>query len=102
MSNEEKIEIYSNSCIIQSKKEIVLKEEADNWGILYNPDTDFSFGINPVSVFIWKQMKIKQTVKELAKKVNESFTNVPEDVEEQVIEFIKKLLKKDLATIESE
>jgi SynChlorMet cassette protein ScmD len=100
MANEVGFEIGSSS-IIQAKHEVVLQEETDNWGILYNPDTDFSFGINPVSVFIWKQMKNKHSVKELVAKVRENCTNVPGEVEEHVIRFIKKLLEKDLATIDT-
>jgi hypothetical protein len=47
-------------------------------------------------------MKVKHSVKTLVKKVNENCKNVPEEVEEQVIKFIKKLLEKDLATLETE
>jgi len=98
MSNEDEIEINRES-IILAEPGIVLKEESDHWGLLHNPDNDYSFGINPVSVYIWKQLKSKQTVKELVNKVRIHFTNVAEEVEEDVIEFIKKLLDKGLATL---
>lgn len=100
MTNEKGNKIDSGSLII-AKPGIVLQEEADKWGILYNPETDISFGINPVSVFIWKQMENKHTVKELATKVTENCSNVPGNVEEHVVEFIKKLLDKELATVET-
>lgn len=89
------------SSLIMAKPGILLQEEADNWGILYNSETDFSFGINPVSVFIWKQMKNKTTVDELSIKVRKNCTGVPGEVEKHIIQFIEKLLEKDLASLEN-
>lgn len=100
MASDKEFKINKSSLIV-AKPEILLQEEADNWGILYNPETDFSFGINPVSVFIWRQMKSKHTVNDLVSKVRENCTNVPEEIEEHVVQFIEKLLEKDLATLES-
>jgi SynChlorMet cassette protein ScmD len=100
MTDDNGIEV-NNSSLIIAKTEIVLQEESDNWGILYNPENDFSFGINPVSVFIWNQLKKKHTIEELVNKVRENCTNVPGDVEEHVIQFIKQLLEKGLATLET-
>jgi hypothetical protein len=33
---------------------IVLREEFDDWAILFDPDTGNAFGLNPTGVFIWK------------------------------------------------
>lgn len=100
MPDEKKITIKSDSFIL-AKPGITLQEEADNWGILHNPGTDFSYGINPVSVFIWKQLKSKHTVEELVNKVHENCTNVPDEVEKHVTMFIETLLEKGLATQET-
>lgn len=100
MASEKEIKIDGSS-LVTAKPGIVLQEEADNWGILYNPDTDISFGINPVSVFIWKQMAKKRTVEELVNMVHENCANVPGEVEEHVVQFIKKLLEKDIASLEA-
>jgi len=100
MMNEKKIGINSNSVIV-AKPGIVLEVETDNWGILFNPETDFSFGINPVSVFIWKQMETGHRLQDLVKKVVENCTNVPDGVEEDVTQFIETLLEKELAIMES-
>jgi len=100
MADEKKITIKNDSLIL-AKPGITLQEEADNWGILHNPDTDFSFGINPVSVFIWKQLKSKHTIKQLVNKVRENCANVPDEVEADVIFFVEKLLGKGLATQET-
>lgn len=100
MADEQGITIDSSSLITPGPG-IVLQEEADNWGILYNPKTDFSFGINPVSVFIWRQLVNKPSLKELVAKVNENCTDVPSGVETHVEKFIKALLTKKLVTLEN-
>ena len=35
---------------------LVLREEFDDWAVLFDPDTGDSFGLNPVSVFIFKRL----------------------------------------------
>jgi hypothetical protein len=37
-----------------AKSVVVLREEFDEWAVLYNPDTADAVGINPVGVAIWK------------------------------------------------
>ncbi len=82
---------------ILAKPGITLQEEGDNWGILYNPEKDFSFSINPVSVFIWKQLKQKQTIKQIAEHVHANCTDVPGEVGEHVTQFVKQLVENGLA-----
>ena len=35
---------------------VVLREEFDDWAILFNPDSANAVGINPVGVAVWKLM----------------------------------------------
>ena len=35
---------------------VVLREEFDDWAVLFNPDTADALGINPVGVAVWKRM----------------------------------------------
>jgi SynChlorMet cassette protein ScmD len=100
MTDKDEINITADSVIL-AKPGIVLQEEADNWGILYNPDNDISFGINPVSVFIWKQIKSERTLKELVTTVYENCTDVSAEVEADIVKFIEELLGKGLATLEN-
>ena len=37
---------------------IVLREEFDDWAILFDPDTGSAVGINPVGVAIWKVLDV--------------------------------------------
>ena len=33
---------------------VVLREEFDDWAILFDPDTGNAFGLNPTGVYLWK------------------------------------------------
>ena len=33
---------------------VVLREEFDDWAVLFDPDTGNAFGLSPVGVFVWK------------------------------------------------
>ena len=35
---------------------VVLREEFDDWAILFNPDTAEATAINPTGVLVWKHM----------------------------------------------
>jgi len=92
---------FKNNSIIIPKQGITLQEEPDNWGFLYDPQNDFSFGVNPVSIYIWKQLEQKMTFKELTGKVKAHFSNVPDEIETDIITFLTALVENGLASIES-
>jgi SynChlorMet cassette protein ScmD len=70
---------------------IVLREEFDDWAILFDPDSGDGFGLNPVSVFIWKRLDGKHTVKSIVSELIDDCKDVPGDVEMHVNEFIQDL-----------
>ena len=41
--------------------DVVLREEFDDWAILFNPDTGRGFGLNPTGVYLWKIFDGKST-----------------------------------------
>ncbi len=67
---------------------IVLREEFDNWAILFDPDTGHTFGLNPIGVLVWKHLDGRHTVGEIADKVREATDESPPDVAAHVVEFI--------------
>jgi SynChlorMet cassette protein ScmD len=69
----------------------VLREEFDDWAVLFNPDTAQAFGTNPVGVFIWKMMDGKKSVEEIAAAVKEHFGEVPESAASEVGTFVDQL-----------
>ena len=72
---------------------VVLREEFDDWAVLFNPDTAGAMGINPVGVTVWKLMNGERDLKEITAHVKEEFYDVPETVDEELTEFVGNLAK---------
>jgi len=70
---------------------VVLREEFDDWAVLFNPDTAGAVGINPVGVAIWKLMNGERNLEEIAAHVKDEFYDVPETVNEEVTDFVGNL-----------
>ena len=73
---------------------IVLREEFDDWAILFDPDTGDGFGLNPISVFIWKHLDGKHTAQDILRELHEACEDVPENAEQEIEDFIKELEEK--------
>lgn len=79
---------------------VVLREEFDDWAILFNPDTGDAFGLNPVSVFIWKQLDGKNFINDILEKLRKVCRNVPDDADKYVKIFVDGLTEKGMAGYE--
>ncbi len=79
---------------------IVLREEFDDWAILFDPDTGNAFGLNPTGVFIWKLLDGKHNTDDIVNKLREEADDVPEDAGEHAREFIAALEKQGLVGYE--
>ena len=75
----------------QANPVAVLREEADDWAILFNPDTNDAFGINPVGVAIWKAIDGRRDAAGIADAAREQFDDVPDTYRDDVLDFIRKL-----------
>ena len=73
---------------------IVLREEFDDWAILFDPDTGDGCGLNPVSVFIWKRLDGKHTAQDILRELHENCEDVPENAEQEIKDFIQELEEK--------
>lgn len=76
---------------------IVLREEFDDWAILFDPDSGDALGLNPVGVFIWKLLDGSHTMEDILKKLRENCENVPEEIEDHLKDFIQSLVERGLA-----
>lgn len=79
---------------------VVLREEFDDWAILFDPDTGHAFGLNPIGVFVWRRLDGRHTVADIVAELKEHCREVPEEAAEHVREFIDQLLKNGLAGYE--
>jgi SynChlorMet cassette protein ScmD len=79
---------------------IVLREEFDDWAILFDPDTGNAFGLNPTGVFIWKLLDGKHGVEDIVKGLRDEADDVPEQAADHVREFIQSLEQQGLVGYE--
>lgn len=73
---------------------VVLREEFDDWAVLFNPDTADAIGTNPVGVAVWKQMDGKRDIDEIVSEIKNSFEECPATVSQEISDFIAKLVEK--------
>lgn len=77
---------------------IVFREEADNWAMLFDPDTGEAFGLNPTSSFIWKNLNGKTSIGEIVNKLEKACRgSIPDGASQEIADFIKDLVSKKLA-----
>jgi len=69
----------------------VLREEFDDWAVLFNPDTAEAVGINPVGVAIWKELNGQFTLNDITAKIQVQFANVPGSAPQEIADFITDL-----------
>jgi len=71
--------------------DIVFREEFDNWGVLFDPETGNAVALDPVAVFYWKHLDGSSDRTELLTALKQECDDVPEDAPEHLDEFIKQL-----------
>jgi SynChlorMet cassette protein ScmD len=79
---------------------IVLREEFDDWAILFDPDTGNAFGLNPTGVFIWKLLDGKHNTDDIVNRLRDEADDVPDDASEQARQFIVSLEQQGLVGYE--
>lgn len=70
---------------------VVLREEFDDWAILFNPDTVDAVGTNPVGVAVWKRMDGTRCLEEIVLEITSSFEDAPETAINEITAFVDKL-----------
>ena len=71
---------------------IVLREEFDDWALLFDPDSNVAFGVNPVGVLIWKQLDSKHNLGDIVSALRENCDDVSDNVETDVENFLNSLI----------
>ncbi len=73
---------------------VVLREEFDDWAILFNPDTADAVVTNPVGVVVWKLMDGRHSPEEILAEVRDRFADVPDAAHDHVTAFIEELVER--------
>lgn len=79
---------------------VVLREEFDDWAVLFNPDTADAVGINPVGVSVWKMLDGKHDLYDIVDNVRQEFDDVPAAADVELGAFIDDLVTKGFAGFE--
>jgi hypothetical protein len=73
--------------------DVVLREEDEDGGLLYNPDTNQVKVVNTSGLFIWKQFKEVNTSDKVAEAVLKNFEDATiEVVQTDLAEFLQDML----------
>jgi len=81
---------------LEANPVVVLREEADNWAVLFDPETGAGFGLNPVGVFVWKHLDGRHSKNDIMEAMKRRFLEVPEDARAHMEELIQLLEDKGL------
>ncbi len=73
---------------------IVLREEFDDWAILFNPETAEAVGVNPTGVTVWKLIDGEKCLEEIVQKIEQGFRDVPDTVVKEVTTFVDDLARR--------
>jgi SynChlorMet cassette protein ScmD len=76
---------------------VVLREEFDDWAVLFDPDTGHAFGLNPTGVYLWKLLDGRHTLDALLQKIRAHADDVSEDVSGHIAAFVDALVAEGLA-----
>lgn len=79
---------------------VVLREEFDDWAVLFNPDTADAVGTNPVGVAVWKRMDGKRSIEEIVSEIKNSFEDTSDAVSKEVVAFVNRLAENGFAGLE--
>lgn len=69
-----------------------LHEQNDDWAVLFDADTYKSITLNPVGVFIWKQLNGIDSVHDIIRKLQDNYEGFHGSEEQYVMEFIEQLV----------
>ncbi len=78
---------------VVANADVVLREETDDWAVLFHPDTAAALGVSPVGVAIWRRLDGRRGISDLAEALGEEFDEIPDTVEEEVAEFLDRLVE---------
>jgi SynChlorMet cassette protein ScmD len=81
---------------------VVLREEFDDWAVLFNPDTADAVGTNPVGVAVWKRMNGNRSLADIVSEIQNDFKDTPDTVFNEITAFIDRLAIHGFAGLELE
>lgn len=78
---------------------IVFRKEFDGAGILFNPESGETFGLNPTSTFIWQCLANGMPNGNIIAALKTAANHVPECADSDLEEFLTALQDKNFVTL---
>jgi SynChlorMet cassette protein ScmD len=72
---------------------VVLREEFDDWAVLFNPDTGAAAGINPMGVTIWRLIDGRRSVQTIVDDIVATSVDAPAGAPDEIRAFVEALAK---------
>ena len=79
---------------------VVLREEFDDWAVLFNPDTAEAIGMNPVGVATWKLMDGRRSLDEIVAEIGRLLDGVPGTAMDDMTSFVVNLAERGFVGFE--
>lgn len=79
---------------------VVLREEFDDWAVLFNPDTGAAAGLNPMGVAIWKLIDGRRSVQSIVDQIVAEADDVPASAPDEIRAFMDALAKDGFVGLE--
>ena len=84
------------SDVFRANPSLKVRDDFDDFAILFDPHSGKAFGLNPVGELIWRLLKDEISVGSIVRHVKASCRNVSDKAEEDVYLFVDKLEKNGL------
>jgi len=78
---------------------VVLREEFDDWAVLYNPDTAEAVGLSPTGVTVWKLLDGERTVEEVTGAATLMYAEVPASAGDEVRALLEQFAEGGFAAV---
>jgi len=75
---------------------VMLREEFDDWGVLFDTEKGEGFCINPMGIFIWKQLDGNKNTTDVISIIKNTYSDVPKDLSDHVKDLINQLQTHEL------
>lgn len=82
--------------LLQRNPSVVIRNDFNDFAVLFNPLDGKAFGLNPVGEVIWKLLETEHTVESLISQVSECCEDIPGHIEQDVLEFLEQLERNGL------
>lgn len=80
---------------------VVHRREMDNWAVLFDPDANETYALDPVASLIWEKLDGEHTRKDILSELGEDINDeLPDEAVSDLDEFLEQLESKALVGFE--